>query len=512
MIEEFNLQRAPELLKRSEELIRIAWGPEIDSKLDPALERRIIAKLEGGIESSEKQKVLIYYRPKESVTELKESFESFHHKEMGANRPRSGPEASRMEKQKMMEERAFVKFALEQSAAPLIEGLKKKGVEVVRPLILGNAVVANLTPKQIRDAAQRNDVTWIAPVMPISLELDVSAGSVKLTQALSQNVLGTGKGVVVAVIDGEVDINHPDLKGHAEQKRNYTSESWGNPHPHATHVAGIVAGSGEKFRGMAPGATVWSYKIFASNESESEEGFQGAAAIEDAFKDGAKVINCSWGSSATPKDGSCALCKTAENVTKLGVVLVKSAGNSGPDEMTITCPAAAKGDVIVVGACSHVGDDLMFFSSRGPTADNRPKPDILAPGEGIMSARPGGGYRGMDGTSMAAPHVAGLAALLLEKRPELKPWQIKKAMMDKAKHLDNFSDNEQGRGVVDILEAAKAVEGPAQPAPAEEDIISCTMIKEAARREMVSVLLKNAGQERILEVSANSCRRTRMWR
>ena len=87
-------------------------------------------------------------------------------------------------------------------------------------------------------------------------------------------------------------------------------------------------------------------------------------------------------------DGTSVWATTAERATKLGVVLVKSAGNKGPDVRTLTDPASAKGDVIVVAALNREGNGITEFSSRGPTADNRPKPDIVAaPGEKINAPR-----------------------------------------------------------------------------------------------------------------------------
>ncbi|MBN3927002.1 S8 family serine peptidase, partial [Nostoc sp. NMS4] len=310
-------------------------------------------------------------------------------------------------------------------------------------------------------------------------------------------------GVIVAVLDGEVDVYHPDFKGRVVRKRNYTNEPWGNPHPHATHVAGIIAGNGSKYKGMAPEAIIWSYKIQTSEANESAEGFRGADAIEDVIKDmkdGVRIANCSWGTSATP-DGTSIWAKTAERAAKLGLVLVKSAGNGGPGPGTLTSPADAKGDVIVVGASSHDGTGVMNFSSRGPTTDNRPKPDILAPGQLIVSAKPGKGYQKMNGTSMSAPHIAGIAALILERYPQLKPWQIKKILMESAKGLDSEKDpNVQGKGLVDVV---KALQMAGQPLSEEKKITYTSAVTDRKLLEQLNIAVQNTGGETMQAVKAS---------
>ena len=407
---------------KAEEEIQEAWGREVDEKLECLLEYRITESMRG-VESEETQRVIIYYKPKREFDDLTEQFEDYLE---GLDIDLTDTEAMETF---FDEEIEFIERIFE-DARRLIESLEEEKAEVEEHLVFGNALVANLTPAQIKEVAGREDVEWIEADKFISMELDQSVGTVDLINARAQGLVETGKGIVIAVIDGEVDKDHPDLKGRVVHKRNYTKEPWGSPHRHGTHVAGIIAGNGEKYKGMAPDATIWSYKIYPSAETESSEGFKGADAIEDAVKDGAKVINCSWGASQTSQDGTCIWCTTSERAAKLGVVLVKSAGNKGPDEMTLTCPAAAKGDVIVVGASSHDGTGIMDFSSRGPTRDNKPKPDIVAPGDNITACKDGGRLPKDEPKSMASPHIAGIAALMLERNPQLKPGQIKAILME----------------------------------------------------------------------------------
>lgn len=500
MIDEAIQDINPEELDAAEEELRKSFGDEVVDKLERLLEYRI-TESDDGVESKEKQRVIINYKPKKSFDDLQEEFmeELSKHKPKVHRKCAENNEQVSLGNEEFEEEFKFIEDFFGENARSLEQSLEEEGGKIEEHLALGNAVVAMLTPAQIKAIAQRPDVESIDADKFMMMELDESAKTVEVIKAREDGLVETGKGVIVAVIDGEVDAKHPDLEGRVVLKHNYTSEDWGNPHRHGTHVAGIIAGNGEKYKGMAPEAIIWSYKIYPSGETESKEGSKSADAIEDAVKDGAKVINCSWGVAQTELDGTSTWCKTVERATKLGVVVVKSAGNKGPDEGTLTTPADAFGDVIVVGASSHGGDKVMEFSSRGPTADGRQKPDIIAPGDNITAAKEGGDYRRLSGTSMAAPHVAGIAALMLEKNPQLKPWQIKKILMDTAKlRSSEYDSNTQGKGLVDVLETAKKIMKPTEPS--EE--ITCMVVKERQRRERLNISLKNTSNETMREVKA----------
>jgi serine protease AprX len=105
----------------------------------------------------------------------------------------------------------------------------------------------------------------------------------------------SGRGVVVAVLDSEVALRHPALTGRVVHRRNYTVEPWGNPHSHGTAVAGIIAADDPVTGGIAPGATIYNYKVLATNRLLNGDDFGGALAIQQALEDGAAVANCSWG-------------------------------------------------------------------------------------------------------------------------------------------------------------------------------------------------------------------------
>lgn len=239
-----------------------------------------------------------------------------------------------------------------------------------------------------------------------------------------------GTGVTVAVLDSGVDTDHPDLAGVVVEEKDFTgSPSVDDRHGHGTHVASIVAGSGAASdgsrRGVAPGAKILSGKVLDDAGSGLEswvlDGMEWAAAA------GADVVNMSLGGPST--DGTDPLSQGLDALTEqTGVLFVVSAGNSGQaGEFTIGSPGTAT-RALTVGAVDR-DESLAPFSSRGPRwGDLAVKPDITAPGVGIRAARAEGTelgppdgehYTALSGTSMAAPHVAGAAAILATLQLEL---------------------------------------------------------------------------------------------
>ncbi|MEH2258253.1 S8 family serine peptidase [Nostoc sp.] len=502
MIVEDDFDFTDEELESASHQIRELWGAEVDDSLENLLEYQMLAE-EGGVKSSKRYPVIVHYKLKKSFDDFLDEFDKF--------------EDFYQKRQEKFEFNQFDEY--ESYGNEYIDSLLKDlpDKETGEHLRLGNAVVAQLTSQELKKVAGRDDVEYVEFDKPARLELDQSSNTIGLVNARTEGLVGTGKGIIIAVIDGEVDINHPDLKGRVVHKRNYTDEPWGTPiapetdpirnsYVHGTHVAGIIAGNGSKYKGMAPKAIIWSYKIFPTNGESSES--RGADAIEDVIndmKEGVRIANCSWGVTSAKLDGKSIVAKTVERATKLGLILVKSAGNDGlkkPGSGSITSPADAKGDVIVVGASSHDGTRVMNFSSRGPTDDNRPKPDILAPGEKIMSAKPGGGYQPLNGTSMATPHIAGIAALMLERNPKLKPWQIKRILMQSARKLDSpeYDENTQGMGLVDVVKAFELVE---QPIADQEKITYSSTVKERKLFEQLNICVRNTGEETMQAVKAS---------
>lgn len=263
----------------------------------------------------------------------------------------------------------------------------------------------------------------------------------------------SGDGIVIAIIDTEVDESHPAFAGRLTQKGNFTKEPFGSPGAHGTAVAGIAASANPAHLGVAPAATLLNYKVIASKWWLNADDFGGALAIQQALEDGADIANCSWGVGPAG-DGTSREARACNNAWALGLTLVKSAGNSGSGPKSLTTPADAEG-VIVVGATNRTGDGIERYSSRGPTGDGRERPHVVAPGgnenvHGIISCQPGGGAGDCGwGTSFAAPHVSGLLALLLEADPNLTPDQLRDAVIQRARPFGDAPDrNEQGAGLV----------------------------------------------------------------
>jgi serine protease AprX len=270
--------------------------------------------------------------------------------------------------------------------------------------------------------------------------------------AFQQRTGLTGRGVIVAVIDGEVALAHPALAGRVVPRRNYTPEPWGNPSMHGTAVAGIIAAADPAVGGIATEATIYNYKVLATTPIGNGDDFSGALAIQQALEDGADIANCSWGAGPAG-DGTSREARAVDNAWSLGLAVVKSAGNRGPGPATMTTPADARG-VVVVGATDVDGQQVQDYSSRGP-ANGKPGPSVVAPGGSdamsLSCCLVGGGFGDAGvGTSYAAPHVSGLLALFLQENPDLIPDQMKERLLVGPNLLPGVAADAQGVGLVRV--------------------------------------------------------------
>jgi subtilisin family serine protease len=279
----------------------------------------------------------------------------------------------------------------------------------------------------------------------------------------------TGKGVHVAVLDTGYDPTHPDLIGQVSQERNFTpdadppGETAVDRNGHGTHVAATIAGTGAaedgRYRGVAPGADLWIGKVLDDNGSAPSD--QIIAGMQWAADSGANIISMSLGTEF-PSDGTDPLSIAADELSKSTKALfVVAAGNLGPDEQRITAPGAAE-RALTVGAVD-AKDQAASFSSRGPGfGDLAVKPEIVAPGVDVVSARAAGTsegnlldefYTSLSGTSMATPHVAGSAALLAQEHPDWTGAQLKAHLVATSKTLPGEPVTFQGAGRVDAAAA-----------------------------------------------------------
>lgn len=317
---------------------------------------------------------------------------------------------------------------------------------------LNSSILTQGDPRALAEVAAAQEVERVDLPRLVESEIGTTAGTVGAPQFRGARGL-TGQGIVIAIIDSEVSLRHPALQGRVIHKQNYTHEPWGNAGSHGTAVAGIAAADGDGLAGMAPEATIYNYKVMATNRHLNASDFRGALAIQHALEDGAHVANCSWGTGRVRASTS-REARAVNTAWSLGLTVVKSAGNAGPGTGTITTPADADG-IIVVGATNQLGTAVQDYSSRGPTPSNENRPHLVAPGgtesRGIDSCLVGGGFGDCGpGTSYAAPHVSGLLALILEGEPHLTPAQQRQRLLSVCTLIQGHDDNTQGAGLLSL--------------------------------------------------------------
>ena len=285
-----------------------------------------------------------------------------------------------------------------------------------------------------------------------------TAAAIDAAARVNATSLGTrGEGMRIGIIDSGVDYMHPALGGGFGAGYKVAG-GWdfvgddANPadeHGHGTHVAGIIAADSPELAGVAPGATLYAYRVLNAMGFGDEADI--IAAIErsmDPNQDGNRsdhldVINISLGAPGTADDLA---SRAVDRATAAGVVVVVAAGNEGVFA-SIGSPGTAR-TAITVGAIDDAGV-VTQFSSRGPSSLHLElKPDVVAPGYAIASARMGGGLIAMNGTSMSAPHVAGAAALLVKLHPDWTPADVKSALVTSASPV-NGTLVERAAGRVD---------------------------------------------------------------
>ncbi|MFG2074533.1 S8 family serine peptidase [Nonomuraea maritima] len=275
----------------------------------------------------------------------------------------------------------------------------------------------------------------------------------------------TGAGVDVAVLDTGIDAEHPDLAGQIAAAASFVpgEDETADYIGHGTHVASTIAGTGAASggleKGVAPGARLDIGKVF-SKEGRGQASWV-IAGMEWAVRERhAKVVSMSLGTEA-PTDGTDPLSKAADALSaETGALFTVSAGNSGPFPTSIGAPGAADA-ALTVGAVDG-SDQLADFSSQGPRlADGGIKPEVTAPGVNVLAARSHlaageGPYIAYSGTSMAAPHVAGAAALVAAAHPAWTGQQIKNALVNTVKATPDYTTYQAGAGRVDVKAAVAA--------------------------------------------------------
>ena len=407
----------------------------------------------------------------------------------------------------------------------ILDAEAKSGeVEDIRCHWLVNAISCSASSDVIYHIARHNDVEVIAYDEMKYLLWDEEVKAVEPTRGMTQNIthvkaddvwdLGyTGEGVMVAVIDTGVNFNHIDLADHlwdgGEEYPNHGYNTIENSHDvsdgfgHGTHCAGVVCGDGTSGTqtGIAPNATLMCIKVMDDTGYGSATSI--SAGMEFAIEHGADVLNMSLGipfASAAVRE---MLREACVNALQCGIAAAVAVGNDGQLQISFPVP----NNVRVPGGCpppwihpdqeSNAGGlscciavgAVDFNNVRAPFSSYGPftwqetsyadypyepgmgliRPDLSAPGVGIISANPNNnnGHVSMDGTSQAAPCVAGVIALMLEKNPELTPAEISMILETTAVKIEDNKNNYTGSGCIDALAAIQSIEG------GEPDVEEC---------------------------------------
>ncbi|MFN1550022.1 S8 family serine peptidase [Vibrio natriegens] len=319
---------------------------------------------------------------------------------------------------------------------------------------------------------------FLGTLFPIKAGADIDAN-------LAWDITTGSSDVIVAVIDTGVDYNHEDLAGNMWSNTGSPSGVHGydfynddnNPmdeHGHGTHVAGTICAQGNNQVGVA--GVAWQCQIMALRFLGADgSGYTSDAisAIEYAVENGAKISNNSWGGEPEFSNG---LYAAIQSAATSGHLFIAAAGNGGSDgigdnnDSTADYPSSFDLDNIISVASTNANDDLSSFSNYGSS-----RVDLGAPGEDIVSTYTiAGDYEIASGTSMAAPHVAGVAVLVASMHPEWGYADIKNRILNTTRPLTSLAGKTVTGGV---LNALNAVQEPAT-LPAAPTSLSATAISD----------------------------------
>jgi serine protease AprX len=442
------------------------------------------------------------------------------------------------------------------------EGKSKLSHQYLFAVLDGRAIQELVRRDNHDKPSSRRALYRIWPDFPVKGLITKSISTVK-ADAARNSFSAFGDNIVWAVMDSGIDVNHPHFKKHKNLEleaplnhRDFTVLREEDEEPlvdvfgHGTHVAGIIAGDMTKtdglitatanhrdekgevasntfeldaISGMAPKSKLLSLKVLADNgEGQASNLIAAIEQIQEINGNGRRIrihgVNMSVGYDFEPEWFACGqspLCVEVDRLVKSGVVVVVAAGNTGYGwaqsafrgtisagmDLTINDPGNAE-LAITVGSTHREMPHIYgvsYFSSKGPTGDGRPKPDLVAPGEKIISCASSGRteesqkkteaeagsteaptvaaidsatttaptgavpkvqgkYKEDSGTSMAAPHVSGVIAAFLSVRREFigQPENVKKIFLSTATDL-NRAPYFQGRGLVDLMRAIQSV-------------------------------------------------------
>jgi subtilisin family serine protease len=344
--------------------------------------------------------------------------------------------------------------AIKEDLINRVGGEKIKDLKTIR----GKAVW--LTPQAEKNLAKRAEVLRIDPDVEVYALENVRIKGVKPqpAQILTWNIdrvdaevswgISTGDPIKVGVIDTGIDLKHPDLQENIKGGYNaiYPWKSPNDDNGHGTHIAGIIAALNNSIGVIGVGPKIDLYAIKVLNASGSGYLSDVIEGLDWAVSNGMQVVNMSLGTDQDVQSFHDAIL----GAYNAGVTIVAAAGNSGG---AVSYPAAYP-EVIAVSATDET-DQIASWSSRGPEVD------LAAPGVNIYSTYKGSTYKTLSGTSMAAPHVTGAAALVIDtKRCDLDsdgnctPAEVQQRLEQTAIDLgDSGKDNLYGAGLVNVYQA-----------------------------------------------------------
>lgn len=315
-------------------------------------------------------------------------------------------------------------------------------------------VVRDLNASGNVKSAQRNSIFRLQDAQPdAQKDLQKKAlqqyalASLRLPEA---HALSRGADVRVAVIDSGIDLNHPEIAGSIESSYDALGSGEG-PHAHGTGVAGIIAAH-QRLTGAAPSARIIAIRAFGAQKSGAESNtFVVLKSLDYAIAHGAQIINMSF---AGPRDA--AIERGLGIAAGKGMTLIAAAGNAGPKSPPLY-PGADR-NVIAVTATDQ-SDGLFAQANRGGYVA------IAAPGVDVLTSLPDGKYGVSSGTSMSAAFVSGVAALMISRKPDLTPADLRAALTNSARDLGPVGRDDQfGAGEADAFAAVSAIGAPIETA------------------------------------------------
>ncbi len=338
------------------------------------------------------------------------------------------------------------------------------GGEIYREFSIVNVIAARMTPQAAYALARNPGVAYVeldGPVYALDQTVPWGIDRVFGDESYSFETWGItrGGGIAVAILDTGIDENHEDLPGLLGGVNTIDDTHWGSDGSgHGTHVAGTVAALDNNLGVVGVGPQIGLYAVKVLNDGGGGTVESVVGGIEWAVQQGIPILNMSLGT----RDHFQSLQDACDAAYAAGHLVIAAAGNEGnPGGRGDNVGYPGAYESVIAVAASTINDTRASFSSTGPAVE------LIAPGSSILSTLPGNSYGTYSGTSMASPHVAGVAALVLAADPGLSNVQIRAILQETAEDLGR-SANQQGYGLVRADLAVRAV-GEVEPPPPPEE-------------------------------------------